>query len=110
LIKLAIDEGRPLPKSILEAPLLDEITADYYKAFGRLSRARGFTSNGDSQPITFEAIDRFAYRFDFVDFEDFFNIISEIDTAYLKLEAKRRAAANRKAKKDQKRKERQKNK
>lgn len=110
MIKLAIEEGRALPKSILEAPLLDEVTGEYYRAFGKLSRARGFTSEGESLPITVEAMSCFAGHFGFDDFEDFFNVISDVDEAYLKIEVKRKAAARRKQESDKKRKDRHKNK
>ena len=98
LTELAIEEGRPLPKSIIEAPTLDDFTERYYLAFGDLSRARGFTSGGVSHPIAFEAIDRYADRFEFYDFDNFYRIISNIDNEYLKQEVKRRASEDRKKK------------
>ena len=98
MTKLAIEEGRPLPKAITDAPVLDDLTERYYEAFGDLSRARGFTSNGVSLPLTFEAVDRYADRFDFYDFDHFYRIMSGIDDEYLKQESKRRSAEDRKAK------------
>lgn len=63
---------------------------DYYQIFGNLSRARGFTDAGVSLPITFEAIDRYAARFDIPDFEDFLAIMSGIDDTYLTAEDDKR--------------------
>ena len=63
---------------------------DYYQVFGTLSRARGFTDAGVSLPITFEAIDRYADRFDVQDFEDFLTIVTGIDDTYLKAENDKR--------------------
>lgn len=82
----------------MDAPVLDDITEVYYKAFGILSRARSFTSNGVSLPISFEAVDRYANRFEVLDFEDFLYIISGIDDEYLTDESKRRKQRDRKGK------------
>jgi len=72
-----------------------------------LSRSRGFTSNGVSLPLTFEAVDGYARRYDFnEDFDDFYRIISGVDESYLKLEAKRRAAEKRRADSKRKKNER----
>jgi len=80
----------------VEAPILDEVTIEFYKDFKVLSRARGHTSEGSSLPITFEAIDRYAARFDLDDFEGFLYIMSCVDEAFLEIEAKRREALRRK--------------
>ena len=103
LIKLAIEEGRPIPQSIMDAPVLDEVSVWYYRRFGALSRSRGFTSNGVSLPITFESIDRYADRLEYEDFDEFLTIMAGIDEEYLKSEAKRRSAEERKSKRDAKR-------
>ena len=76
---------------------------EYYRAFRILSRARGFTSNGVSLPITFEAMDRFSIRYDYEeDFDDFLQVITGIDDEYLRGESKRRAAEDRSAKRKKK--------
>ena len=69
---------------------MDDVAFEHYQVFGTLSRARGFTDAGVSLPITFEAIDRYADRFDVPDFEDFLTIVTGIDDTYLKAENDKR--------------------
>jgi len=95
LIQVAIDSGRPPPKAILEAPLLDEYSEPYWSAFQCLSNCRQYTEQGVPQALAFTEIAAYGEIYHQEDFDLYLDIMQALDGVYLKektreLTAKRR--------------------
>ena len=91
MFTVLLKEGKSLPSSLTEGYVeVNLIAQQYYQAFGELSNARQYLDGGYPQPLSFEALDRYAIRngIEREEFDSFIYIMQKVDAEFIMLKGK----------------------